>query len=404
MGVSETTSAVEELVNWFLQVIGDAQEGLKDDDGNYPSGFDLGMFDDVANSVRDAKRQYFTDGIEMYRTAILAGSLSPAFVSIIPALLLFVPAVAALTNTRKTLPTIAVVAAFPVQFIYFFVVTLLLIVLIPLDIVCEDLEAEPNEKSIMQWYIVPYCDSESPFKSIIDNVNDMEIQNSVEGCEKLLEFCSTTPAWSIVNPDLVFYCNITNATAECRTVEDIVSKVDGMIVKTGAPETCNGNASGCTLRQCAIDCDNSNARSSAADAVTALDTAQRVLRAFETILLPWLDCGRLIKKLLGLGPRQMCSSMRGGFSFFKDGAIVIASGAVIGMIIGMLGEKRFFDPKKYADRRDSGIEIGTVVKTVKTSPDDVPEYSYSANNQEQHPDSNVHVPDEGSAVDGGGRL
>ena len=339
----ETTTGFTDGVEFALDLINRTLDAIKDPvSGAYPSGFSSADFDDATRRLTDIKNDA-VGYVNTYSGDVTTYSLVPAFVSILPALVMAVPVLFALCSIQAIGPLAVICCSFSLQFVFMTVATVLAVVLLPLDIVCNELTDQLDGKpGVFQWYVVPSCESNTPFQSVRDNIDTMEYDASTDACSALLDICSTSTIYNPSYSKVVFICNVTSS-GQCPNLETVQGTMGAMSIKSGAPETCGGNPSQCTVQYCADHCDDSTARSSAKEAVANLNTAVRVKDAFISILLPWFDCNRIINKVISSGPEQLCSGIVGGIRMVCVGSYMSSAGLIVCIVVCLLGQKRFVD-------------------------------------------------------------
>lgn len=358
----EATDGVGDGIDFMLDLVDQTLEGIRDpSDGSYPPGFSKGNFDSVIDTLSDLNHD-IRDQVGLYDKYLQSYSVIPAYVAALPALLMAFPLLFAICNIRTCGPLSIVCCSFHIQFIFMLVATIFAIMLIPIDLVCGELYQQLDGKpGVFQWYVIPECEYQSPFKDILDNIDEMELDASNDACQSLLEFCSTSTTYNSGDPQRMFTCNLT-AAIDCADLHTVKGTMETMLIKTGAPETCGGNPSLCTIPYCANNCDNPNTKSASADAVDFLNIGIRVLDTFDNIIRPWLNCDRLINKALESGPLQICDGIGGGLKMICAGSYMSAFGLIFCVVLCFLGQKRFVSQddalKKIDGASPSSIEMG----------------------------------------------
>eukprot|EP00744_Colponema_vietnamica_P004918 GILI01007274.1.p1 GENE.GILI01007274.1~~GILI01007274.1.p1 ORF type:complete len:555 (-),score=139.98 GILI01007274.1:300-1919(-) len=375
-GVKDVTPTVDTIASWALGIISDVKAGIADptNSSDYPIGFNVSQFDSVISDINRYHHDISSD-INEYKDPISRYTKYPAYVAAVPAVFMLLPAIAAIFKIRRGLPIFFIVWSFLLQFVYLVLATICLILFFAFNIVCDDLSTvNTGERSITEWYLIPRCDHEAPFQSIVDNVHEIERDNSISGCQTLLNFCSTTEIYDAATaPMMVFYCNLTDANTQCTNVESVTAIVNAMHIKTGAPENCGNASVPCTLARCATDCQSTSTRDAASQAVSLLNTANRVVNAINNILLPWLDCSALLGKIMNLGAKSTCKTLKDGTNYLRVGALVLGIGLLLEIFFGFLGQKRYINKSRGSDEMYAlSDKIGGYNATDRYSPKNGP--------------------------------
>lgn len=362
--VNDVLPTFDGIANWAYGVIDSAKRGIVDEDGNYPAGFDQADFDAVAEQIA-SYRGDVSDFMSNNKGILKIVTSSLAFAAVIPGFALFLPLIAAIGNIRTCLPITTALIGFFFQFVYLFAGSMYMIFFLALSIVCFDLSSPFGSSSssspsghvyhsLTEWYLLPQCEEDAPFADIKRNVQQMETDAAVEGCTRLLDFCSTSVFYDAVNhPSQIYYCNLTTPEAQCRTVAQITAVINGMRIKELVPasEACGGRSnntipnSECTVEKCSKYCGNTEARDQSANALKELATGTRVLNTYTTTILPWLDCRTLLRKVIDTGAYDAVANVRTAVGFLRDGALVIGFAWIAAVIVSLLGQKRYFSHK-----------------------------------------------------------
>ena len=392
--VDDVLPTYDGIAAWANGVIAEAKSGIVDDDGNYPAGFEPEEFDAISRriaSYRTDVASFLNDHGDLIRmvTSIVT------YTAILPGLVMMLPFFSAVANVRKCLPLTTAILSFFFQFLYLFVGSAYMVIYLaasiayydittPLlpnvaaihssssssasmpprlsdgsSVAADDFSLSLSKKvngrfhSVLEWVVLPTCEKEAPFEEMQRNVAEMERDAAVEGCQRLLEFCSDTPNYDAINhPNVIFYCDLRTPQTQCTTVDAITAIIDGMHVKDWVPPSAvcaAGNSTirpeECTVELCAKYCGNTEAREASTKAVKELTTGQRIMRTYKSTILPWLDCRRLITKVINTGIGSTGSTMRNAAGLLRDGALMIGLGSIAAVIISFLGQKRFFDAK-----------------------------------------------------------
>eukprot|EP00658_Telonema_sp_P-2_P075191 TRINITY_DN64648_c0_g1_i1.p1 TRINITY_DN64648_c0_g1~~TRINITY_DN64648_c0_g1_i1.p1 ORF type:complete len:359 (-),score=118.83 TRINITY_DN64648_c0_g1_i1:59-1063(-) len=216
----------------FIDMADDLNESIRDPNNksNVPAGFDASQFEDLKKDM-ESQRKDLTDQMQPVADGMKSYALIPAFIIILPTVCLLAALVSAILNIRSILPLIVILSNFLLQFLFFFVATIILLALFPVNLMCGEVNAGPNEKGILNWMLIPQCEDSNPLKSLDDQVKQMEVDGSKEACANLLEICNTNTVWSIANQEKIFVCNITNSQL-CTSFNIVSGTVNAMYFKT----------------------------------------------------------------------------------------------------------------------------------------------------------------------------
>lgn len=345
--------AVAEAADWAMGLVDQVKSALLHPELSsvYPQGFNEALFDDIKDHIIEYKGDGY-EYIDYAKDYIVIIVLVMAFVTFIPAGILFLPAVAAFLHIRRILPLVFICLAFFFQFLYFAASSAALALALGFTLLHEDFgSTKPDQRGITQWYFVPQCTNAVDFPAAKRNIADMEKIAGDTTCGYLLEVCSDTAAYDPSNSMKIFYCNLRSAD-ECNTILDLFDVINSIHLKTGIPAdviSCTGaGAEQCTIRECAKTCANSDVRSVAEQVVDGLDTVQRIVYVATDFIDRWFSCETLIAHAMHMNAVRLTGRMRASASVMVGGSILIAIALVGAIVVGLLGQKRFID--KYAMR------------------------------------------------------
>ena len=367
----------------FIKMADDLNASIRDPNNasKVPDGFDASIFDSFKTDMLKQKKD-FTDILQPFADGMETYALIPAFVLILPTLCLLFAVAAAVFSVRDVLPLLIILGNFLLQFLFFFVASLILFVLFPAGILCDEVNAGPNEKGVLNWMLIPECEDINPLKDLNDQVNQMEKEGSQKACGGLLDICDTNTVWNIATKEKIFVCNLT-ASTDCNDFATVSGTLNAMYLKTGASvyESCSG-ISPCTVQNCSTSCVNNDTKNYAVTAIDSVNTVTRVLAAFRRIIGPFLSCRKLFDLVLNSGPKQGCTIILRGLRSFKDGLLMCGAACWASIFILFLGQKRFSCPN--ASQAPSPLEDGDSYNaaTAKTSfggTNAQPNYAYTSN-------------------------
>lgn len=358
-GAQDAGPTVDRVADWAIGLSLDTKAAVADpnDPNSFPPGFDANMFTDVSITIdkyRDDIRKLIDDISPTVKTI----TLIIGYVSIAPALVLLLPFLAALCNIRKCLPLLFILLSYLFQFVYFIFSTVCLLIFFAFAVLYSDITAtDVSKKSLLQWYMIPVCERDAPFESAKANIDQMEKDSSEAGCVELLKVCENSSVWVPLS-DQIFYCNLSNPATDCQSLAAFNAVVESMYVKPTVPQACGPDIANenCTIRRCANNCTNADAKSASAEAVKNLDTAIRVLNAYETILEPFLSCSAFVKEAVNSGLEGIIMKIRDSAQLLAAGSLCLSVGLFLAVIIGFLGQKRFID--RDALMSDTMYDIG----------------------------------------------
>jgi hypothetical protein len=163
---SDAVESVTEGIDFFLDIVNQTLDGIKDpNDGSYPDGFHMSDYDEVFDHLRDINGQV-RDEVGNYDGYIQSYTIIPAYIAVFPALLMSVPLLLAIFNVRTCAPLGVICCSFGVQFIFMVIATIFAIILVPINLVCGELDDQlDGSPGIFQWYVVPTCDTRAPFRT-----------------------------------------------------------------------------------------------------------------------------------------------------------------------------------------------------------------------------------------------
>jgi len=226
---------------------------------------------------------------------------------------------------------------------------LLLIITVLLGDSCDELDYQLVRKpGILQWWVVPYCTGEAPFDAYKQQIIDTETQNSIDACTQLDDICSQSSAFDPAFPDEIFTCPTLSDPNQCQTLEDVTAVFDSLTIKPGAAGACT--VPGCTVQNCTTACTSSSTRDTSTNAVNSLDYATRAKRAYVLYLEDLLDCNFIIDLVVGAFDDD-CRDWETANRTLGAGAAVYASMFLLGIIVLILGQKRFFSSSEAQEAR-----------------------------------------------------
>ena len=395
-GARQAKPTVNRVADWAIGLSTSTKAAIADpsNPSSYPPGFDATTFEEAEIQI-DSYRTDVNKIIDDVMPIIEIVTLIVAFVSIAPGLVLLLPAVAAVCNIRRCLPILFILLSYGFQFLYWIASSVFLIVFFAFAVVHSDLvSTNPSQKSLVQWYMIPVCDRDLPFNDAQQNIAKMEHDAAVQGCTDLLNVCSNNPVWT-PGSQQVFYCAISSPATDCPDVAAMNAIVEGMHIKTGVPAssacgTATATNAECTIRKCATDCADPTARSDAAEAVDEWDMALRVSDAYNSILKPYMQCSALVSAVVSMGLSSTVAKLRDSSQALAAGAICLAIGLVLAVLIGFLGQKRFFNRDAVMGAGDgaacgAAAESGKMGQEGEGDDSESPPYAFPAAQKDEPP-------------------
>ena len=353
----------DDVLDYFSGVSLSIRNDLTLADGNLIPPLTDDIFTNIDNAIVDAEtfRQDRKDDVAMHMDKI---RIAVNCLAVIPFIFLFFTVACAAFDIRVCIP--ATFTCF--YYIFFIVYALIAVIFLTLGVVFLDFCGEitlhkQRQPGILQWYVIPYCESKANFDKTRNDLGETIVNNSALACSEMSAFCDPADTYSFTNPSKMFVCPLTsyNVGSQCKTLLDVTNLVKNSEAKTGSPACTN-----CTIYTCPDECLFADLRNTTGEVVTALDYATRGTQAFERVV-PLLDCNSLLDRLVL--PFSECSKFHNGFLMVGSAGSFGAWLFIFGIAIMFKGQKVFFKPperKNVEEREPSSTSKG--MKKKKNEP------------------------------------
>ena len=385
----DVLDGVKETVDWVLDILQHLIDAAVDSSASgiiigsasgsnvqYVQGFDFATFKKIRNSLHNAENSA-TDTADATAVAFRV-SAGLGFTLAAPLMVIGLGVIAAACNCRICLPYLTVCSAVIMQFVVFFFATLVLLLLIPINVVCEEVDAQISKSpGLFQWYIVPQCQTSSLIGSASGVMNTAESKLGGLACDSVRSLCNSTTS-SGAN---YLSCDSYNLTI-CATIADAANILGSSVIVSNSP--CGSSTTSCSVHDCAVSCTDPQLKQSSKTTMKTLTIGVRLIAAIETYLIPNLKCNVLIDRLLKMIPVPLCNDLRGGFNLLAAASIMAGISLLAIIVLMFRGQKRFFDinslppldPNAAAMQQKPMLQDGALPEAYTMMPQQPSIYSY----------------------------
>jgi hypothetical protein len=320
------------------------------------------QFDEIKDTLNNILVEYNSPKYKPYRDYFAMGSDGMSYSAIVPAVLVLLVVVCAFCHIQTCVPCCLNCLFFLLCLIYGLVGTIFLVIHLPLDLACGEVNAQLNKQpSIMQYYVIPTCESQGFLSNIQDKIDSQEASTAQQACNSIKQYCS--PLGSPYNASVQFNCDY-NA-GNCTTFAGVQLFANTLSLKSGATETCGaapGGPSNCTLENCANYCVDPSLKNQSMTAWLAIGDASRIIRSFNTVVRPWLNCNSLLDRLVQTA-KPMCDNLPDGMFFMGVGCTLVVVTMMLTICVTFRGQKRWFTPPDGYVRKSGDQEMSSNINS-----------------------------------------
>lgn len=303
-----------------------------------PAGFDLSEFDKVVNEFDGKLVVVKNDYFKYFKIArIVASCVGAVGVALMLMIILF-----ACCQCNGCCPVCFSVIYWVFAIIFALLAILFTVGLYASGAACGEVTLQYNrEPGILQWYIVPWCESEFDFSGLRDEI-EAEVQaQCVNACDQLLTYCDLNDAYVLTDPDRIFVCgNRLSSSAQCTTLDFVADTVLKSYAKPMLSNLLCSNTTGwtyqqnCTVTECQTRCEDIPtlalyARTWSGDIVNAANYALNVSTALSYVM-PMMDCNFIIDRVASAIETEESVE---GFALSKSSNVAHCSNLHAGMIM-----------------------------------------------------------------------
>lgn len=351
------TSANRDIIDWAQDLKDGFIADLTLSNGSLPAQMDISTFDNLQQFIDDGRKfigdvkTFVDDYVDVFNLVIMIVSFVPLVLA--ACMLLFI-----LLSIRRVVPAICMWVYWVVALLFGLVSTVMMVLGVVFMLMSGEVELQQwKAPGAFQWYLVPYCEGQSMFRSIKDEFTNADRDQSEEVCRKFMEFCDdlawSSPAVAGVSSEKPFKCSLTNDNVadSCPTIYVAAELINSTFMKPDAPAALCPSG-GCTVGNCPTECAAGDARDTAESIAEAFDIGLKIAGVVDRAFL-YADCDVLLTQAI----KPLTTSSTGAM-----GAFLAAAGTGFGalfLMFGMLllckGQKLFFSkPKKggYGDDMD----------------------------------------------------
>ena len=213
---------------------------------------------------------------------------------------------------------------------------------VPLSVVCDEVSAQFERRpGVLQWYAVPWCNQSGLVEDVMEKLSAVQPRILRRSCDTLRGMCDSQSG-NYNYDNAFFYCQV----GSCATIGEVLNIIAGTAVKPGIQdETCGG----CNVTKCAFNCTTSPILSRALAFNDSLWDYYRVQNSIDKVLVPWMDCNKLIDRVLS--NVDFCSHLPQGFNLLAISATIAGLSLALGIVVLFMGQKRFFQRGSFDDQK-----------------------------------------------------